>query len=518
MINLPHKGSKVDKIFVTNKAALETKYGPLGFAKVRAAVKDLIAADAERGLRARMICLDDGRTMKRFKAKPVTSATDQRQVKQAIDAIYRSLEPEYVTILGSVDVVPHQALKHEVPDDVDSEVPSDLPYACNSPYSREISTFCAPTRVVSRLPDLTGANEPSYLLALLATATRYRQKPAADYVGVYFGLSTQVWRESTELSLLNTFGNSATLHLSPKAGPSHPLPRLAPLMHFINCHGGSADPYFYGEDRFNDQPKCFSSKAIASKIREGTLAAVECCYGAQLYDSVTLALPIPICQSYLGQGAYGYFGSSNIAYGPPSENGLADLITQYFLLAVMEGASIGRAALVARQRFVQQATELDPVDLKTLAQFNLLGDASIHPVAVSNPTVVPKGITVEEAERMQRRQRRAKLRSVGELLLSTKPTASKPAKASRKTPTVAKALANIGEAAAMIESARFMPFEVKTSNMSKADAKAAGFASRYYVAHGTRKGYSPGSIGSGVVAVAKESAGRITGYRIYVQR
>lgn len=507
-----------DKIIVSHKAALTAKYGSAGVAKVKAAVNALIAADAKRGLRSRLVYLDDAKAMKRCKGKAVASASDERQVKLAVDAICRTLDPEYLTILGSVDVVPHQALKNVVPDDEDSTVPSDLPYACDSPYSRDITTFRAPTRVVGRLPDLTGAEEPSHLLALLATAAGYKPKPVADYGGRYFGLSTQTWRESTEMSLFNTFGNSAALRLSPPSGSSHTAARLAPLAHFINCHGASADPFFYGEDKAEKQPKCFSSQAIASKIREGTLAAVECCYGAQLYDSVTLALPLPICQNYLRQGAYGYFGSSTIAYGPSAGNGQADLVTQYFLLAVMEGASIGRAALVARQRFVQQATELDPVDLKTLAQFNLLGDASVHPAAVGSPTSVPMGISVEEAERMQRRQRRAKLRSTGEQLLAAKPTAARSAKAARKTPTVNRALANISSEAGMTQPAQFKAFGVKTPAMSPAGAKAAGFASRYYVAHGTRKGYVAGSVGSGVVAVAKEIGGRIVGYRIYVQR
>lgn len=507
-----------DKIIVSHKAALMAKYGSAGVAKVRAAVNALIAADAKRGLRARLVYLDDAQAMKHCKGKAVTSASDERLVKQAIDAICSALDPEYLTILGSVDVVPHQTLKNVVPDDEDGTVPSDLPYACDSPYSRDITAFRAPTRVVGRLPDLTGADEPSHLLALLTTAAGYTPKPVSEYGGGYFGLSTQTWRESTEMSLFNTFGNSATLCLSPPNGHSHPAARLAPLAHFINCHGASADSFFYGEDKAKKQPKCFSSQAITGKIREGTLAAVECCYGAQLYDSVTLSLPLPICQNYLSQGAYGYFGSSTIAYGPAAGNGQADLVTQYFLLTVMEGASIGRAALVARQRFVQQATELDPIDLKTLAQFNLLGDASLHPAAVGSPTSVPKSITIEEAERMQRRQRRANLRATGKQLLASKPTAGRPAKMARKTPTVNKALANIGNEASMTQPPLFKAFGVKTPALSPAGAEAAGFASRYFVAHGTRKGYTAGDVGSGVVAVAKEIGGRIVGYRIYVQR
>ncbi len=57
-----------------------------------------------------------------------------------------------------------------------------------------------------------------------------------------------------------------------------------------------------------------------------------------------------------------------------------DLICQYFVRAVRDGASLGRAALEARHRFASQLSHLDPSDLKTLIQFYLLGDPSIQPV------------------------------------------------------------------------------------------------------------------------------------------
>jgi hypothetical protein len=85
--------------------------------------------------------------------------------------------------------------------------------------------------------------------------------------------------------------------------------------------------------------------------------------------------------SYLQDGASGFFGSTTIAYGPSEGNGSADLICQYFLQQVLAGASLGRAALEARLKFGGGKTHLDPYDLKTLAQFYLLGDPSLHPVA-----------------------------------------------------------------------------------------------------------------------------------------
>ena len=117
----------------------------------------------------------------------------------------------------------------------------------------------------------------------------------------------------------------------------------------------------------------------------GTVVAVECCYGAELYDPSDTDMQSGICSTYLRDGAYGYFGSSTIAYGPSRGNGQADLICQYFLDEVLNGASLGEATLRARHRFAGTYTHLDPIDLKTAVQFFLLGDPSIHAVkAVSH--------------------------------------------------------------------------------------------------------------------------------------
>jgi Peptidase family C25 len=505
-----------DKIIVTNRSALVEKYGNAGFAKIKTAVATLIAADAARGIKARLVNIDDSAAMKGFKGSAVTSTSSARQNKDAIDAIFRTANPEYLMILGSIDVIPQQDLTNPAfgppNDDPDSTAYGDLPYACDAPYSRDIAAFKGPTRVVGRVPDLTGAKEPSHLLKLLGIATKYKSRQATDYAP-YFGLSTDSWKQSTALSLFNVFGDSKALTLAPPNGPSHSKARLAPLAHFINCHGAPSDPNFYGE-KGNSQPPSLSSGSITNKISPGTVAAVECCYGAELYDSVTLALPIPICQNYLVQGAYGYFGSSTIAYGPPKGNSAADLITQYFLAAVLDGASVGRAALIARQRYVQQTSELDPMDLKTLGQFSLFGDPSVHPVAIADPTGVPKGVDVHESKRLERRERRAKLRAAGELLRETKPTASRKAGKVRRSPTVRKALANIAREAGIGRSKEFTAYAVKTPPAGRSrGAKAVPAASRYYVAI-----HRPRSKGKLVAAVAKEVAGRIIGYRIYWER
>jgi hypothetical protein len=87
------------------------------------------------------------------------------------------------------------------------------------------------------------------------------------------------------------------------------------------------------------------------------------------------------------------FGSSTVAYGPSTSNAYADVICRMFVAEVLGGASLGRAVLLARQQFVQSQSFLDPTDLKTLAQFNLLGDPAAVPFVISaKPTPKAKSV------------------------------------------------------------------------------------------------------------------------------
>src|SRR5690348_7308857 len=76
-----------DKVIVTNVSALRAKYGEK-FARVKAAIDAMIAADAGRDLVTRLIAIDSQTDMARVGAKAVTSAVDQAGAKAAVDAIY----------------------------------------------------------------------------------------------------------------------------------------------------------------------------------------------------------------------------------------------------------------------------------------------------------------------------------------------------------------------------------------------------------------------------------------------
>ena len=127
-----------DKVIVSNRSALIAKYAKARLVKVEAAVAAVIAADKARGIRSRLIYLDNAAAMKKLKGKPVTVASNPRQNKQAVDAVFKATAPEYLMILGAPDVVPHQDLRnlmYKKDDDMDAYAYGDLPYACEGDYS-----------------------------------------------------------------------------------------------------------------------------------------------------------------------------------------------------------------------------------------------------------------------------------------------------------------------------------------------------------------------------------------------
>jgi hypothetical protein len=210
----------------------------------------------------------------------------------------------------------------------------------------------------------------------------------------------------------------------------------------IKCHGAQLDPKFYGQ-KGGAYPVSLASPTLKPRVKPSTLAAAMCCYGAQIYSPADPAAQDPgewpLASTYLRKGALGFVGSTMIAWVGVGQMMCADWIVGGYLKGALAGASLGRTFLESKQDYLrwinQQGQAPDVADEKTLIEFVLLGDPSIHPVAVAPPAParVAHGTRARPAsalmaeERLQRRVVRAQLGDQIRGLLPTRTSATRSA-------------------------------------------------------------------------------------------
>jgi hypothetical protein len=248
------------------------------------------------------------------------------------------------------------------------------------------------------------------------------------------------------------------------------------------------------------------------------VVAAECCYGAQLFDPADAGGALPICNAYLGAGALGYFGSTTIAYGPSVGNGAADLLTQYFLSYVLAGASLGRACLQARQKFVQTQKMSDHANLKTLGQFILLCDPSLQPCVSADPQAKAVAHVVDHAE--ARKRRRIVLAAFGKAAADSSSYPGKEVK--RPPPTLHQQVRKLARTRGF-RAKRFKAFDVIGGETLGKAMKARGAKPRVFVLveqkrHRARSGKRPKGVEPTHLFVAHTQDGRIIDFAEYVNR
>jgi hypothetical protein len=355
-----------------------------------AAVENLVKVDAARGIKTRLVCIDDdtmrrlgGRISSRSGLCSVEDKEQQREAKEAVDFIASSLSPDFIALLDGPDVIPHITLDNpNAPHDFfQATVPSDLPYASSAGYSSKVSDFLNVTRLVSRIPNATGHNDPNPVIRCLNTSAKFEPGSISEYLS-YFALCSPEFKGPIREGINIVFGEAKNLDVVPPAGLSNTNTRFARRSHFINCHGDDKTPEFYGGKGSGQALEvAMTSSQVASETVEGTLVVSECCYGAQLYDPKDAGGAVPICISYIAGGCVGFLGSTNIAFAgldPSVPFGGADHLVSSFFKHVLGGASLGVALAKARQDFIKKQM-MSEGNLKALAQFILLGDPSTTP-------------------------------------------------------------------------------------------------------------------------------------------
>jgi hypothetical protein len=514
------------KLSVTVRKNLARKYDAGALARIDAAVKRWIDADRKRGIRTVHLALDDARSMTAHRVKAVTGRATARKVKQAIDALWKRLAPDYLVLFGADDVVPYFVVDNPSyggrDGDGDVKVRTDNPYACAQRFSAaKRSTYLLPDRAVGRIPDAPTDGDPAWLVDHLATAESWAPQPRSAFDHAY-AICCDSWRRSGEACVEYVGEDASRLMIAPPEGDATKLPasRLGSRLHLIKCHGAQIDPNFYGQ-KGSSYPVALSSRSARKKIRANTVAGAMCCYGAQVFSpddpAVSPAGAWPIASAYLRRGALGFAGATEIAWVGDRHMACADWIVSRHLRSILDGASQGRALLEAKQdylRSIQQRGQAPGIeDEKTLLEFVLLGDPSIQPVngvpalpagggraggaprAVAASALAAKPSDSVLAERRQRRLFRAQLATQIRESLPERSEAKgmQRTRAGSLLQVVRKLMTNGGKAFRFSRT-KVNVFRVQ-STFSRAQAEAAGFvaAPRAKARGGARPAAAPAS-------------------------
>lgn len=392
MQNQPTVFPSARKIVVVHKRALVQKYTTVGYNGIRGALRALVLDDQGRGIATKIVLIDN--------KVPLggVSATIPRwsgKFKAAVDSICKSKNnPDYVVLLGGPDVIPHIPLRSpwgiDAPFGEERVVDSDLPYASDHPHALDPSKFQDASRKVGRLPDVPGATDPTYLINRIEDSIKTPTLNAKQH----FSLSAEVWKGASAEIVTRLFGPGAALHCCPTFGPNWKSTILKKPIQFINCHGDTRKDVFYGERAgvIGPLPHAISAAALTNNVVAGAVVVAECCYGAELFEPMLPHEPQGMALSYLEHGAATFLGSSTISYGGAEAVDLAcaDELCFFFLEGILSGASCGEALANARYRLVQGQTVLDNYQIKTLAQFMLLGDPARRPVKSRTKLVAAK--------------------------------------------------------------------------------------------------------------------------------
>lgn len=408
------------KLSITVGAALAARYDRAARTRIGHAVRAWCAADRARGITTVHLALDDARAMAAHGVAPLAGRASAAKVKRTLDALCRRLHPDYVVLFGGRDIVPMFVVpnpSHDPHGDDDRDVPTDNPYACSMPYrAGERKSYLVPDRALGRITDLDGDGDPAWLLDYLARAAAWQPKPAAFYARPY-AVVCHEWKAAGEACMAYLGLPGAELQVSPPAHDADATARarLRRTLHLVKCHGAALDPRFYGQ-KGQSYPEVLTSPTLRGKVSPGTLAAAMCCYGAQVYSPADPAAQLPgawpLATTYLREGAIGFAGATRIAWVGVDAMMCADWIAAAFLKSALGGASLGRALLESRQDYVRWLASQGQVpgraDEKTLIEYVLLGDPSVHPVATA-AHAAPRVSPLLAQERSQRRAVRAAL-------------------------------------------------------------------------------------------------------------
>lgn len=399
-------------LIVSNRTALEAKYGPAGASRIHRALTELAnAMTSEKRLRALVVYLDDPQTLQPYGLTPADPKNPQElkgtlnrleeRLRDGKDGKYR--EGTYLLLIGGDDIMPFHPLP-DPNDDEDGLVASDHPYAC---FGDNHLSF---QRAVGRLPDGV-SRDVGFLLKLITAATEAHRSPRRrssfrqilggwlgrtrracpeacqrDGAVTSFGYTASIWRRAAR-EVFSSIGQTSLLRTSPPL-TSEEMPSLGPMaprFSYFNLHGLRDSAYWYGQRDptyaagYPLFPVAIKPDNIPVTPHPDTIVFSEACYGAHILNKDQMS---SLALRFLAAQALGVVGSTALAYGAIDAPLVgADLLAKAFWELVKAGYPIGQALSQAKQTLAEEMLArqgyLDPEDQKTILSFILYGDPTL---------------------------------------------------------------------------------------------------------------------------------------------
>jgi Peptidase family C25 len=376
------------KLIFTHAKNFERRFGVEALSTLRKRLIALAEFDEKRGLETRILFVDDAESARAMGIGNTDIPTAQL-IKAVVDEANSKNPFDYFLIVGGDGIVPMFRYPSPVADD-DDKVPSDNGYAITSTTAR-FGPYLV-ERAIGRLP--TAADSGADVLwKQIDEILAFKSAKASEISSV--GLCAEFWETPSRAIAQELAIAAANLHLSPPIDQDTPNSVSKPewfsdrRLQFFNLHGLPAAGQWLGQKDAKTYPTAYSPQSISSDTRHAVIAS-EACYGGDILGTTRSPRMVSgsLCLTFLSRYAAGFCGSSTIAYGGTNKSPKligADLLTLYFLKAILTGKNQGDALLYAKSKLasdeINDKHALEPVTQKTLLQFCLFGDPSITPIS-----------------------------------------------------------------------------------------------------------------------------------------
>lgn len=386
---MKYKQENKTKIIVSNRSALQQKYGADQATAIEEEMDFIIGMDGVRGISTKLVMLDDKKQLEDY---AVNNPKDEEENKKAIDFLFENGERDidYLTLFGGPDVIPFQGLKDPLKEG--ELFFTDLPYACTAAYGTNVDRFLAPKRSIGRLPDLylpagKKFSKPeiiaAFLRRMLTNYSQFESKPLQEYKKI-FGMIAEEQKVFQKDLLQNLFQDSKKIHNCPPIFEWEEE-EMDCLLHYFALFGKKESDKWYADSKLLEIAYGYSYKADEKMLsplldkeiilQEGALVLNQTSYGAGLsYEGKYM----PLANVYFLNGAAGFLGSVSKV----EQNEYQNQVFLEWMTQIQKGESLGNAFLGA----VLQSGSLEKLPKeakKAIAQWVMLGDSSYQPVKIT---------------------------------------------------------------------------------------------------------------------------------------